>query len=84
MIRSMIKNELHRISTELDTNGYALTSYVSLGLDFDPNLVARLCDSAAEGGFSSVAADWNQINPLLEQAYNLIDARTLNAPFLTK
>lgn len=27
---------------------------------------------------------WDQINPLLERAYTLIDATTLNAPFLTK
>jgi len=27
---------------------------------------------------------WERINPLLEQAYALIDQRTLNAPFLAK
>lgn len=27
---------------------------------------------------------WGQLNPLLEQAYMLIDATTLNAPFLTR
>jgi hypothetical protein len=27
---------------------------------------------------------WDQINPLLEQAYSLIDQEILNAPFLTK
>lgn len=27
---------------------------------------------------------WDQLNPLLEQAYQLMDTQTLNAPFLTK
>jgi len=27
---------------------------------------------------------WDQLNPLLEQAYQLMDEETLNAPFLTK
>lgn len=27
---------------------------------------------------------WDKINPLLAQAYELVEARTLNAPFLTK
>lgn len=52
----MIK-EISRITHDLDTNGYALTSYDQLGLPFDPSLVGRLCAAAAEGTFSQAAAD---------------------------
>jgi hypothetical protein len=27
---------------------------------------------------------WDQLNPLLEQAYQIMDQQTLNAPFLTR
>jgi hypothetical protein len=27
---------------------------------------------------------WDRLNPLLEESYNLMDAQTLNAPFLTR
>lgn len=49
--------ELQRITFELDTSGYSLTSYDQLGLEFDTDLAVRLCDVAAEGDFSSTAAD---------------------------
>ncbi len=52
----MIKNELFRVSTELDNQGYALTSYDLLGLPFDTALAHELSTSAADGNFSPDAA----------------------------
>jgi hypothetical protein len=53
----MIKNELQRITDELDTKGYTQTSYDRLELEFDSNLIGRLCMAAAKGTFSESAAD---------------------------
>lgn len=52
-----MSTELTRITRELDTNGYSLTSYEQLGLPFDPKLVGELCAAAAAGTFSPAAAD---------------------------
>jgi hypothetical protein len=57
MMLLMINNELQRVTHELDTNGYSLTSYDQLGLEFNADLVGRLCTAAAEGTFSASAAD---------------------------
>lgn len=53
----MIATEKFRIAEELDTVGYALTTYERLGLPFDSVLVGRLCTAAVEGTFSAAAAD---------------------------
>jgi len=57
MIRLMIKNELHRVSTELDTNGYSLTSFDQLGLKFDPDLAAELCATVEKFGSGQAALE---------------------------
>lgn len=53
----MIKAEQQRVTNELATAGYSLTSYAELGLTFDAELAAELCDVAAQGTFSPSAAE---------------------------
>lgn len=53
----MSKNEIYRVTQELDERGYSLTSYDQLDLPFDTELTDILCEAAARGSFSPSAAD---------------------------
>lgn len=53
----MGSNKLERITYELDTKGFSVSSYDDLGLVFDSELVEKLCQASASASFSPAAAE---------------------------
>ena len=53
----MSRSETLRITNELDTLGYALTTYADLGLEFDTELAKKITAASAGLEFSASAAE---------------------------
>ncbi len=53
----MPRNELIRITNELSTTGYVLTTYEDLGLEFNRGFATQLADIVETGTFSTAAAE---------------------------
>ncbi len=52
----MVRDELQRVAQSLTDDGYALTSYEAIGLEFNVALAKELSATAIEGVFSPDAA----------------------------
>jgi hypothetical protein len=71
---------------DLLTTGYNQLVTAELAGSIAPGSARSLQGCTAFGlGIEAIGMYyWDRLNPLLEEAYNLMDTQTLNAPFLTR